>query len=441
MGAVAHDALAGEGAAGEPAAPAAPARWRAFVREHWERSAYQSQDPPGRLDLTAAELFETLCRYRPDEGATLRPRCRFYRGAVMESCDVDTARVLPRSEDGDWSGYDRRMTAYAGGGDYSLVLNDVQTADFRLWDRLREFADPLLAALDGLPAGGVELGMVCGRYAATPFGGVHRDRASFFMFVLEGEKTMLTWPDGTAGVTDPARSDELSARAEALQGRPGAMLYWPSSVWHVGASPEFSLSAHVVLHIVDDPWETILGTLQRDVLKPASPQMIVPRVAPRCDPAQPLPLPDHLAELRGRLAETLTADGSRLGLAEEWLRASSASGVRGAPGPAPIAPLELDANFHADPEHPILVTRTAERRWSCAANGRLFSISARGPGLRRLVERLNRGVAVSGSELVAEQADLPVELALRPADVAKLLKILISWRAVAVQPADVPEAA
>ena len=78
------------------------------------------------------------------------------------------------------------------------------------------FADPLLAALGGMQAGGVELGMVCGRYAATPFGGAHRDRASFFMFVLGPKKTMLTWPDGTVGVTEPARADQLAARAEPL---------------------------------------------------------------------------------------------------------------------------------------------------------------------------------------------------------------------------------
>lgn len=420
--------LAAAGATGDPAAPA---RWRDFVHEHWERSAYQSEHPPASLDVTAADLFEILSRYRHDEGASLHPRCRFYRGDVMESCDVDPARVLPSPDDSDWSGYDRRMQSYSPGGEYSLVLNDLQTADFVLWDRLRAFVEPLLGALDGMPAGGVELGMVCGRYAATPFGGIHRDRASFFMFVLDGHKTMLTWPDGTAGITDPARSDELLAQAQPLHGQPGAMLYWPSSVWHVGASPGFSLSAHVVLHIVDDPWEPLLGTLQRDVLEPASPQLIVPRVAPGRETEQ-LSLPDHLDVLSTRLASTLAADGARLGLAEEWLRASSASGVRGVPSAAPPAPVDFEASFRADPQHPILVGRTGEARWSCAANGRLFSISARGQGLKCLIERLNRGFPASGPELVAEQSGLAADRALAPRDVARLLQILISWRAVTV---------
>ena len=164
----------------------------------------------------------------------------------------------------------------------------------------------------------------------------------------------------------------------------------------------------------------------------------MPRVAPG---REPLALPDHQAGLHARLAATLAADGARLGLAEEWLRASSASGVRGTPGPAPPAPVDLDASFRADPKHPILVARTADRTWSCAANGRLFSISARGVGLMRLVERLNGGILTRGTELVAQQADLPADVALAPRDVAKLLKVLISWRAVAVLGPDHREAA
>lgn len=115
----------------------------------------------------------------------------------------------------------------------------------------------------GLPRGRAECEMFLGWYPATP-GGIHREDCDNLHLVLQGHKEFLFFAGGDWIPRDEPRrpdSDPVtglaedylpSLRPEVVESAarvcslgPGEGLRWPRRLWHVGRSPQLSLSLNV----------------------------------------------------------------------------------------------------------------------------------------------------------------------------------------------------
>lgn len=125
---------------------------------------------------------------------------------------------------------------------------------------------PLLTAV-GLPRGYIESELFLGRYSATP-GGIHREGCTNLHMVLQGKKVMHLWntsdwiPEGTdlRADTDPlgnveeeylpglAVADVEHLTTTTLRPGAGQAMFWRSGIWHVGDTPEPSLSFNVAMY-------------------------------------------------------------------------------------------------------------------------------------------------------------------------------------------------
>ena len=399
--------------------------WQRFVDEYWEQRSWLTDNPPGSLDITAEHAFAVLCE--AGAGADARATASAHRAGVPER---DAQPFMPRASDGGWDGYQRRIDHHVGSDDWQLMINDFQTLDFAVWQCARDFLEPLFDALGGMPAWRSELVFVCGRYAKTP-AGVHRDRdVSLFMAMLAGHKTMLTWPAGAEGVARGCDYEHLRDAATVLDATPGRLAYWPSSAWHVGESPQFSVSIHVALALSVDPWQLYLKLLRRQVLPALDAQPLVPRAGAS---AGKLAMPPHLAAPHAAMTAAVQDEETTTRMLETWMRLTTAGGFRAKPAKAARPSIEHDSVVALASRHPILVAETGDGVWSCSANGHVVRVCARGAGLRLLVEQLNDGQRWRVHELLATQrAELAASSRLRETHLVELLASFASWHALAL---------
>ncbi|MFB6888209.1 hypothetical protein ACFCX4_02705 [Kitasatospora sp. NPDC056327] len=171
----------------------------------------------------------------------------------------------------DWPGAheaDRdpeRWRTRVAGPDATAVLfyaRGLQQHHRRLYEVLLEGLAPRLTGF-GLPRGDVESEMFYGHYTVTP-GGIHREGCSNQHLVLAGRKFMHMWrgddwiPAGTRVRRDeePLQGTlehylpELDPRevlplGTRLTASAGQCFFWHSGIWHVGESPEPSLSINI----------------------------------------------------------------------------------------------------------------------------------------------------------------------------------------------------
>ncbi|MEV5237857.1 hypothetical protein AB0K89_01790 [Streptomyces cinnamoneus] len=171
----------------------------------------------------------------------------------------------------DWPGAHRadqereKWLARVADDDTSAVLfyaRGLQQHHRRLYEVLLEGLAPRLAGF-GLPRGDVESEMFYGHYGATP-GGIHREGCSNLHLVLAGSKFMHMWsgddwiPAGTRlrrdeeplqGTLEHYLPDldprEVLPLGTRLSASAGQCFFWHSGIWHVGESPEPSLSINI----------------------------------------------------------------------------------------------------------------------------------------------------------------------------------------------------
>jgi hypothetical protein len=174
---------------------------------------------------------------------------------------------LPRREDGTLAGYEDRMDQLTRGGEYGIYCASFQEYDQVLYDRARELLENIGAHCE-LPDGFVELELFVGKYVATA-GGIHRESCFNFHQVIDGTKSILVWPrdwwtdaevarrqqqepaDGNEETfLDDMHVNDWAAEAIELTGWRGDILYWPDGSWHVGVSPEISLSVNAAVYPV-----------------------------------------------------------------------------------------------------------------------------------------------------------------------------------------------
>jgi hypothetical protein len=137
--------------------------------------------------------------------------------------------------DGSLQGYLARMSAMAGGEEFTVLLPNPHRLYCPLRKRITSFAR-MLAAHSGIPCGGFDSGIFLGRYGRTPFG-VHRGQMSVLTFPVLGTKRFLLWPRSYGeihrDIQDSLNYDQHSQSATVLTIGPGDIGYWPADYWHI----------------------------------------------------------------------------------------------------------------------------------------------------------------------------------------------------------------
>ncbi|BBC35373.1 hypothetical protein SGFS_066670 [Streptomyces graminofaciens] len=166
-----------------------------------------------------------------------------------------------------WEWLDRAVRSTEGGADAVLYYaRGLQEYHRGLFEALLGGLAPLLTRI-GLPCGYIESELFLGRYAATP-GGIHREGCTNLHMVLQGKKVMHLWDSNDwipAGTDIRADVDPLGNVEEeylpdlrfsevehltttTLRPGPGQAMFWRSGIWHVGDTPEPSLSVNVAMY-------------------------------------------------------------------------------------------------------------------------------------------------------------------------------------------------
>lgn len=383
--------------------------WRTFAAERWEAAPLVLRRPFGRPLLTQEELFTALV------AASEVYRAEGVRAEVPGGRDtdvrfnVDSARLmvdveqhLPRASDGTLQRYVERVTRELGGRPFELIVHQLQGHDFELWSRFRDFLCGLFEQI-GVPVEKAEAVVFLRNHEATSFG-LHRDEASVFLIPVAGRKRILAWPpEAFAGREVAFCTMDYAAhreRAVVLEGKPGDVLYWPSSHWHVGESMEgWSASVSLGVRLRLQPAAEVLRhamTLLAERLGPTRihTYAVDPARPQQSVAAQPQPMTDALEALR----EVCSAPELEQRLRLAWMSRLTACGFQQVPPPLAPRALPDDAVVRGAAD-PVVSLPLIDGRIACSANGHIVSVAAV-PGVTALLERLNDGAARTVGELL-----------------------------------------
>lgn len=242
--------------------------WHHFAKTIWEKEPLALKNvKSGLLEMSDAEIFDLLvlysdrCRQQSDpEGF------KFYiDGFKAEAADV--LQVLPVRKDRSLLGYHARMEAEFS--DYCLVCDELLRVNLKKQHLLTDFTDELYRHV-GFPNRFAEMGLYLGNYRKTPFG-VHVDSCGVFSFPVAGTKKFRLWPAGygekNPGLDRAFKYDKYKKDSVVLEARPGDMVYWPSSAWHIAES-DGSFSATWSLGVwVDQPLTEILSAPLKELVE------------------------------------------------------------------------------------------------------------------------------------------------------------------------------
>jgi hypothetical protein len=374
--------------------------WQRFVEDHWETGPTVMRAPFERPVSSGEEVLAALIRAAEAQRGGRRGRLRMFVEHAPLITDVD--RVLPSPELDTLDTYVRHARGHLGGRDFELVCNGLQVHAPALWYKIRSFMSGLIQRV-GLPSDHADLAAFLRTSQMTGFG-VHKDKASVFIFVLEGRKRILAWPhDVFARHPDSYRTLEYADhldQAIVLEGQPGDVIYWPSSFWHVGESDgDTSVSLHLALNMHADPHDLVLQTLKR-LLRMQDNPVSIDTFGMHLDGSQQsvMSLPSEIAGSAARLREVAESGAIEAELSLGWLERVSASGFVETPPPRAARALTPSDRLRGDTSFPILVVPLPDKRIACAANGHSFTIPFH-PALLDLVETLNSGVPQSVGDL------------------------------------------
>jgi len=264
------------------------ANWRHFVAEYWNRQPTVIRNALTQPLADPAEIFQALqatanqFKQDADRPGDLTPQAlpmepEERRSEVkmlfnnMRLLSAEAERLLPNTCDKNLDQYVERLLTAAGQRDVMLYVTGFQRYSAQIWDRVCSFLLPLYQ-LVGMPAGYADLELFIGRYGSTP-GGVHKDRGTNFHFVVSGQKKMHIWPRSeywSRPVSDGGRyQSSLGKEFSPLQWRddlgdsvtleagPGDAFHWAIDHWHVGESPQLSVSLNIALYLYGDPWTLV----------------------------------------------------------------------------------------------------------------------------------------------------------------------------------------
>src|SRR5262249_35483723 len=352
--------------------------WAQFAEQYWEKKPLVLNKPFAARLVTSKEIFQTLANAgspeREDWGF------RFYVEQALQEAEV--AKHLPALSDGSLSGYAERVTLKLKGRRFGLVVDHYHKHDVQTWLRLREFLRGLYGVV-GVPVP-LSLGAIfLSNYERSPFG-IHKDRHGAFTFVVEGSKRILAWPDEVfcdrPDVSGSLDYEQFLRDAVRLEGKPGDLIYWPSSYWHVAESigglsltlavpvfPQFDGGSDVFSHVTKTI-ESRLKTTEEMRVYSSHPD----RLQKSADKASKVV----------RLVLKTLRDMSRsveLGrdLRIAWLNRVTSFGFASVPAPRPYQSLKDDDTVRGDPQYPVVWLPLGDDEIICSPNGHACSICVR----------------------------------------------------------------
>jgi hypothetical protein len=193
---------------------------------------------------TPAEVFAAIIAVREKLARNEKRHLRCFVGKEVRRSGL--RNNLPRSRDGDFVGYRKRVRRSSGGKRFGLVIVDYPDFDVQIQRRIEQFLRPLKVAPG--PRIKSKTLLFVGDYERTPVG-IHKDPHGTFVFVIEGRKRFRTWPSDFFPAdkgTGRLRYRQFLPDAITLEGAAGDLIYWPSSYWHIGEPlGGFSISLNV----------------------------------------------------------------------------------------------------------------------------------------------------------------------------------------------------
>ncbi len=216
---------------------------------------------------TPSQVFNTFQSCAENYSSAPRTTIPFRVWSGNNSVTCDVATYLPCRSDRGIQEYVARILQANASDSIFVMLNHLYMWDSALWARYRKFVGNIVA-FAGIPAGGVDFDVICGRYKSTGFG-VHVDDADNFTFVLHGSKTIYAWPPTFENVFSKrtANAEAVRSSAVVLTGRPGDVIYWPKTYWHVGESLEPSMTVQIAFYGVETLKEAIVKTFANALRK------------------------------------------------------------------------------------------------------------------------------------------------------------------------------
>jgi 50S ribosomal protein L16 3-hydroxylase len=393
-----------------------PEFWEQFAARHWEKTPLLIKQPFATQLVSDAELFNALVdasdKYR-EEGLKLRPpydrsiKLRFCIEHSVLMTDID--KHLPDAGDESLEGYLRRIERRLDGREFELIVNQLQSYNFEMWARLRMFFRGLYN-LVGIPTENADAAIFIRNQKRTGFG-LHKDKASVFMFVLKGRKRMLLWPYEAFSATSENIVSTLDYRqyvsdALVLEGGPGDIIYWPSGYWHIGESDgELSASISVGLRLNYSPFADVIKHLTRMVERQlgASGQADLYSFQPDRLQHTAAVMPRDIDVAVRAVREASSHWNLEQTLKLAWLNRVTGYGFVSVPGPRATRTLADDEIIWGQPEYPVVCTPMDGELVACSANGHSFTLRAT-PKLEKLIDCLNTGMPRQVASLLAEFA-------------------------------------
>lgn len=384
-----------------------PQFWREFTEVHWEKTPALIRSPFNHIFISSQHLFDCVKeaseRYR--NGHTCTPiDIRIWLDNALVQTDL--ADYLPLRSDDSVRSYISRLQPVLHGRGFSFMLNKLHVHFPELWERFRNFFHELYPHV-GLPPGGADSDVLIGNYKSTGFG-VHKDAASNFTLVVEGNKSILAWPGDSVFNNfgdNTCHFDEFCADAVELKGVSGDLIYWPSGYWHVGRSDVPSMTLQLAFYFSPALDVRLAQEVQASILPEvhkAKEQVEMFHAYDEFGRNNLLPPPAYRrapAVLCRRLKRIARVSALREQIMKMWMRQLTGSGFIHVPPPG--EPVALDVNAR------VRVRRPSSIRHSKLSGGRIL-VSVNGllkemkyhPDIVRCINQLNSGSMYIVSDLI-----------------------------------------
>jgi hypothetical protein len=405
--------------------------WSGFHRRFWGRRGTVLRDPAGTPLACADHVFARLVAVSEHWGGADRS---FVPELFVEHAQAltDIDRFLPTKSDGSIAEWAARVTSRLEGRTFGFVVDDYHVHDELVWRRVREFLRGLYD-VTGLPGEEAKVTLFLGNYARTPFG-LHRGRSDNFMFAVDGIKRIRAWPDAffrdKPDMTNRLDYDRYNDASVVLEARPGDVIYWPASYWHIGedaGGPSIAIS--VALFMDPQPGSDLAQTIEQEIATRSvggRRQRTWTGAGIKADVQRDLRTLRQIA--RGpSLARALAADR---------LNRVTGAGFTRVPPPAPARALAAADVVRGDPDFPLRWVTVGDEL-VCSANGHAFALPA-DPRMPALLRRLSSSEPLRVGDLMARYSGTVqrgvVEFTASRREIHTLLERLLALRAITVGP-------
>ncbi len=367
--------------------------WSTFIKTNWEiKFAHLKQTQLPILQINADIIFQWLVKYSD--------HCRKTKSNVGLKFFIDgesqyqneVLQALPEKSDKSLVGYNKRMSRLFP--DYCLVCDELIQVSGPQWKTLGEFVNELYNYV-GIPNRPAEIGLYLGNYKKTPFG-VHVDGCGVLSIPVVGTKKFRIWkPSYVKKNPDLEMAFDYQHHLKSsslITAKPGDLVYWPSSAWHIAES-DGSFSATWSLGLwVDQPFsEILLQTTESVLLEKIDSIKNRKYIAQKKKNSfgQVEKLPDLLSKSVNQL-KSITANELSDAFMKHWLRVQSKNGFKS----ALIPDLKLKLSSHdlirGDDKNPLPWAQLKSGKLCVANHGELIEMHKSQKNLA-FVKLLNSG--------------------------------------------------